>query len=359
MFKSLIKVIFPSVSSGEIAPNFEYFQQTKLNPLDEDERTNVITHPRNQSENINDENIKKNNYEKLFYDLLFGEETQLCSLSVDPLSEYIASQINDLLLRPQNLMSELPIMPASVNAVLTALNNNNFNLKDIITIIEKEPIMAADTIKLANSAKYRRSKEPVINLKSAFMNMGSQGLMEGVIYVFIDNFTPKNSPYFKHFGDKIWQHSLQTAIISKALAENNSDIDSPDVAYLIGLLRNLGGMIIFDLMVEAFNHVDPCATPSSKTFKVLIAKHAISLTLAIVSKWNLPPLIIETINQQNNKFIKKSPLSELIEQANFISELQSLYQYKKVNQQEYKLACEENLTCEQALTYAIVFLSQE
>ena len=59
MFKSLIKVIFPSVSSGEIAPSFEYFQQTKLNPPDDDERTNVITHPRNQSENINDEHIKK------------------------------------------------------------------------------------------------------------------------------------------------------------------------------------------------------------------------------------------------------------------------------------------------------------
>ena len=69
----------------------------------------------------------------------------------------------------------------------------------------------------------------------------------------------------------------------------------------------------------------------------------------------LPPLIIETVNQQNNKLIKKSPLSDLIEQANFISELQSLYQYKKVNQQEYKLACEENLTCEQDLTYAIDF----
>ena len=358
MFKSLIKTIFPSVSSDEIPPNYEYFQQTKLNTPDDD-KASLINLSCTKSINDDSANTQDNNYENLFYDLLFGEDVKQYSLSIDPLSEYVASQINELLLCPINLMTELPIMPASVDAVLTALNNDSFNVEDIITIIEKEPIMAADTIKLANSAKYSRSNKPIINLKSAFMNLGSQGLLQGVVYVFLDNFTPKNSPYFKHFGYKIWQHSLQTAVISKELAEQNDVIDSPDVAYLIGLLRNLGGMIIFDLMVEAFNHVAPDATPSSKAFKKLIATHSISLTVAIISKWNLPPLIIETISQQNDKLIKQSHLSELIAQANFISELQSLFEYKKVSVQEYQLACVDKLTCQQTLTYALNFLPRE
>ncbi len=345
------------MSSDKILPNYEYFQKTNESQSDEDKAFGVSCSVSNSI--ITDEEIKKeNSYEKLFYDLLFGDDVELNNLNDDPLSEYVSNQINDLLLSPKNLITELPIMPASVDAVLTALNNESFNVEEIIAIVEKEPSMAADTIKLANSVKYCRSKNPIMNLKSAFMSMGSQGLMEGVVYVFLDNFTPKNSPYFKHFGNKIWQHSLQTAVISKALAEN-VNISSPSVAYLIGLLRNLGEMIIFDLMVEAFNHVDPCATPNSKAFKVLIAKHAISLTVAIISKWNMPPLIIETINQQNNKLTRMSPLSELIQQANFISELQSLYENNKVNQQEYKLACEENLTCEQALTHALNFLAEE
>jgi HD-like signal output (HDOD) protein len=346
------------VSSDEVVPNYEYFQKTSESQSDDD-KPSAVSCAVSNSTIVDEGNKKENNYEKLFYDLLFGDDVEHNNLNKDPLSDYVSNQINDLLLSPKNLITELPIMPASVDAVLTALNNDNFNVEEIIAIVEKEPSMAADTIKLANSVKYCRSKNPVMNLKSAFMNMGSQGLMEGVVYVFIDNFTPKNSPYFKHFGNKIWQHNLQTAVISKALAENNNNIASPSVAYLIGLLRNLGEMIIFDLMVEAFNHVDPGATPSSKAFKVLIAKHAINLTVAITSKWNMPPLIIETISQQNNNLITKSPLSELIEQANFISELQSLYENNKVNQQEYTLACEENLTCEQALTYALHFLAKE
>ena len=60
------------------------------------------------------------------------------------------------------------------------------------------------------------------------------------------------------------------------------------------------------------------------------------------------PIIIETINQQENKLLTKSPLAELVEQANFISELQSLFAYKKINQQEYKLACQQQLSSEQA-----------
>jgi len=346
------------MSSDEVSPNYEYFQRTNASQSD-DAKPSDISYVDSNSTIIDESTKKENSYEKLFYDLLFGDDVEHNNLTNDPLSDYVSKQINDLLLSPKNLITELPIMPASVDTVLTALNNDSFNVEEIIAIIEKEPSMAANTIKLANSVKYCRSKTPIMNLKSAFMNMGSQGIMEGVVYVFLDNFTPKNSPYFKHFGNKIWQHNLQTAVISQALAEKNNNIANPAVAYLIGLLRNLGEMIIFDLMVEAFNHVDPCATPNSKAFKVLIARHAINLTVAIISKWNMPPLIIETINQQNNKLITKSPLSELIEQANFISELQSLYENNKVSQQEYKIACEENLACEQALTYALHLLVEE
>ncbi|MBA6337743.1 HDOD domain-containing protein [Colwellia sp. BRX8-7] len=356
MFRSLLRAIFPSAFVKKTTPNYEYFHL--LRSEEESNNTANISVSQeplfSQIDNLAGQ-IKDHqeiDYDKLFFDLLFGDDDTQYINKIDPLSDYVADQINDLLLRPQNLISELPVMPASVDAVLTAINNKNFNVNEILNIIAKEPSMAASMIKLANTAKYRRSDVPIVSLKSAFMVMGSQGLLEGVVYVFINNFSPKNTPYFKYFGTKIWQHALQTALISKDLADKSSNIDNASAAYLIGLLRNLGEMIIFDLMVEAFHHVDPSATPSSQTFKALISYHSISLTAAIVSKWNLPPMIIETIKQQENKQLIKSPLATLIEEASFISKLQSLYSYKKVNQEQYELACQQ-LKNEQVKAYAL------
>jgi HD-like signal output (HDOD) protein len=355
MFKSLLKTIFPSVFSEKNTPNYEYFQQTGNIEFDKEISITDLSGLFFSDEYDSKEKIKSSdshNYNKLFNDLLFGDDIEEHSTKIDPLSEYVAAQIKELLIRPQNLISELPIMPASVDAVLTALNSKNFNVDDILNIIAKEPSMAADMIKLANSTKYRRSKSPIVNLKSAFMVMGAQGLLTGVVYVFINNFTPKNTRYFKNFGTKIWQHCLQTALISKDLADKNPSVENASAAYLIGLLRNLGEMIIFDLMVEAFHHVDPSSTPNSQSFKALISHHAISLTVAIVSKWNLPPIVITTIKQQDNKQLEQSPLESLIEQANFISKLKILHNYKKINHEAYELACLK-LKSEQAQTYAL------
>ncbi|WP_404851990.1 hypothetical protein [Colwellia sp. MB02u-14] len=47
-------------------------------------------------------------------------------------------------------------------------------------------------IKRANSTQYHHSKSPIVNLKSAFMVMGLQGLLTSVVYVFINNFRPSH-----------------------------------------------------------------------------------------------------------------------------------------------------------------------
>jgi len=356
MFKSILNAIFPE-SGDQTTPNFEFFEKTRNLETEEEIKA------KNQNfQNVSDkpqQNTGKPPFSKEFdndfYSYLFGESTQLNTQ--DPLSDYVSKYINKLLLNPADLIKEMPVLPESVNAALTSLNNKNFNINDVLTIISREPCMAADTIKLANSAKYQRNNKEVVDLKTAFMNIGSKGLIDGVLYVFINKFQPSSKLYFKCFGHKIWQHCQQTAELSQTLAEQILSENEVSAAYLVGLIRNLGIMVTFQLMIEAFSHIAPDATPSSMAFKQLMSKHSLTLTIAIARHWQLPKIIVQSIEQQHSVQSPMSPLANCVSDANFISKMASLYENNIIDEIQCKKYCHQYLISETGSSLAFDYLS--
>lgn len=283
-----------------------------------------------------------------FHDYLFGK-SESTEQTIDAFSDFVAAKIEKLLLAPKHLMNELPVMPASVTTLMNELKNKQFNVNNILEVIAKEPTMAADVIKLANSPLYKRSEKEVIDLKTAFMNMGAKGLSESILFSYLKKFTPSANVYFKQFGDKIWQHSLQTAQFSKELAKeanrssnNTIDVDSA-TAYFVGLLRNLGEMIIFQIMVEAFSYVDPDAKPNSQAFKNLITQYAMRLTYTIAKAWQLPNEVLVALAHIAKNQPSKHPAASIVFDANIISELHCIYTENTIDSDEYIYRCEHRL----------------
>ncbi|CAH6846895.1 HDOD domain-containing protein [Vibrio chagasii] len=277
-----------------------------------------------------------------FLDYLFGE-SRLRTES-DPFSDFVACQIERLIRSPKALLNELPVMPASVTTLMGELQGDEFDVEALLRVIEREPSMAADVIKLANSAYYKRSEKQVTDLKTAFLNMGSQGLVEGVVNSYMKNFTPGNNIYWRHFGEKIWNHSIQTASFSKELMKESPSQEDQASAYFIGLIRNLGKMIIFQMMVEAFKHVDPSVPPNSFALKRLINSYSIRLTYTIAKFWEMPESVLTVIGYQESSRYQCTPLGQAVFEANYLSELRYLLEEQVIDIEQFKARCKETLT---------------
>ena len=356
MFKLIISGIFPSFND-QTTPDYEFFERSRGQHQEQEEQTSrqLAKQISDQPKEDNASPLFSRQFDNDFYSYLFGEST--IKVKNDPLSEYVSKHISELLLAPADLLNEMPVMPESVNAALALLNKENFNINDVLSIISKEPSMAADTIKLANSAKYQRNNKEVIDIKTAFMNIGSQGIIDGVLYIFINKFTPSSALYFKCFGCKIWQHCQQTATLSQSLAELALSEEDRTAAYLIGLIRNLGIMITFQLMIDAFGHIAPDATPNSMAFKKLMSNQSLTLTIAMAKHWQLPQIIILAIEQQHLAQSMKSPLASCISDANFISKVLSLFNDNIIDETEYKKYCHLYLPSEASKNIAFEHLS--
>ena len=244
-------------------------------------------------------------------------------------------------------------MPLSLTTLINELKSDEFNTELLISIINKEPMVAAKVIELANSAKYNHHNKEITELKSAFMTIGANGLSEGIVVHYLKQMTPTSNVYFKQYGNKIWLHSLETGNnCQEILALSKFPADSA-TAYLIGLILNLGAMVVFQLLIQAFSFVNPNCTPDSDAFKSILKKYSPRITYQIAKFWQLPEKVTQTLRLQLNitdevslaNISTKYPLAGFTFEANAISQIKLLFQ-------ENKLAADEITEISQTLLYS-------
>ncbi len=336
MFKKLIKSLFPFIKKNN-QPNYLYFEKNQNPEKEEQEKAVTELQTLLESKTINLVSIEEK-YQKQFYDFLFGQSPP--TEQYDELSRYVADQVEKLLNNPKGILEALPVLPTSLTKVLEQLNDEEFDIEVLLSLIHQEPVIAAKVIELGNSSFYNRKNKEITDLKSAFMLLGTNGLMEGVIIGFVSKLAPQSQIYFQQYGNKIWEHSLSTGVIAKELINTSSfKLDSAQ-GYLIGLICNLGDMIIFQLLIEAFSVVHPDCQPNSYAFKDLMLKSSKKITYYIAKHWNFPSPILDALALQTRltkssklaPLFSKHPIACYIYEANIISELEMRLEYHEIDE---------------------------
>jgi HD-like signal output (HDOD) protein len=334
MFKKLLSKLFKKTKSNNA--NLFFFE-------DKNKALNTNKKPKAEQVTTNDTELVfrsfEEEYQQAFYDYLLGNSGSAESSTNDELSQFISEKVQSLLKNPKLILDTLPILPLSLSKIIDLLNSKDFEIDSLIQLIQQEPAIAAKVIELANSAYYNRNEKEIVDLKSAFMVLGVNGLSEGVINGFVSKLVPQSNIYFRQYGQKIWQHSLSTGVTAKAMVAKSQYKDSAAQAYFIGLICNLGDLIIYQLMIDAFSVVHPDCQPNSRLFKTLMAKESKRLTYFIAKYWNFPDSILEVLALQANvkraallpALHKKMPLACYVYEAKIISELEQRLAYVTVD----------------------------
>lgn len=277
-------------------------------------------------------------YQVQFYSFMFGKATADTENIPDQLSQIVSQKIEQLLSNPRVIFDDLPILPLSLSTIISQINDDEFNTDRVIELIQQEPAIAAKVTELANSSFYKRDGKEVVDIRSAFMRLGVKGLSEGVINGFVSKLVPQSTIYFKLYGKRIWQHSFMNGVYAKQLIEQSEHSEDAAQGYLIGLICNLGDMIIYQLLLEAFQVVDPSAKPDSQWFKRVMLKHSQRLTYLLAKHWGFPQSILDILaiqtklktTAQCQRLLIQRPLACYIYEARIISELKLRYDAKDI-----------------------------
>lgn len=140
-------------------------------------------------------------------------------------------------LSPQSLLGsshQLPIVPQSVLDLIATFNHSRIDIGHITRLIKSDPAMAAQVLRLANSAYFRRSRT-LNSVGDAVLFLGVDALRMLVVGAAFAKYV--NAPkHFDHAG--FWRYSQHAAVTAQYFAER-TDAD-PHHAFIGGLLHLMG-----------------------------------------------------------------------------------------------------------------------
>lgn len=188
------------------------------------------------------------------------------------------------------ISSSLPTSANIVGKVINTIYNKSSNATDLAQIIERDPPLTADIIKVANSAYYGASKK-INSIKKAVVILGFDTIKELVTTITTLRyiFDVKRPAAIDLSG--LWLHSVGTAKAAQLVSEELNK-ERPDVVYTTGLLHDIGKILLALSFPELYGQIvklsaeEKCHIILAEQ-KVMNTNHCMIGTL-LCDMWSLP-----------------------------------------------------------------------
>ncbi|MBT4485715.1 MAG: HDOD domain-containing protein [Candidatus Latescibacteria bacterium] len=200
------------------------------------------------------------------------------------------------------LETSLPSSSAGISKVIESTYDKSSNAKDVAKAIENEPTLTANILKVVNSAYYGTSST-VTSIQRAVVIMGFSTIKEMISSISFASCFSNAEAKDGNDPTGLWYHSVGTAKACQFVAEKTSGV-SPDIAYLVGLLHDIGKILLILYFPDHFKGVANLAKEKNARFilaerKLLNTDHTIIGSM-LCDMWSLPVDLKLAIEHHHN-----------------------------------------------------------
>lgn len=219
-----------------------------------------------------------------------------------------------------NAVDGMPAFPKSVEKILELTRDVNATPKDLVQIIDKDPVVTVKILKVVNSAYYSLPKQ-ITSINHAVVYLGFNTIKNLALSIAAIGMLPRHNAAEFDIG-KYLLHSLSTAVIAKKLALRMDDADPMD-CFIGGLLHDFGKVVCAQFMPNEFKQALAQSEANGSSLhealqQSLGADHAV-IGAMLVEKWRFAPSLIETIAHQYDTQSLDTDLFSCVYTANQIS----------------------------------------
>lgn len=219
-------------------------------------------------------------------------------------------------------IERMPAFPKSVQKILELTRNINCLPKELVAVIEKDPVMTVKILKIINSAFY--------SLPNKITSVG-----QSVVYLGIN--TIKNlSLSFAAVGilprvnaagfdiQRYLLHSLIVASIAKQLAMQSAKGEAdPADCYIAGLLHDFGKAVFVQFMADEFRavltHVQEKKIPLHEAeMQIIGTDHAFVGTM-LAKRWQFAEELVQCIHDHHRPDAEPTAMLDCLRTANQIT----------------------------------------
>ncbi len=199
-----------------------------------------------------------------------------------------------------NGIQRLDPLPVTARRLTAMLSEENVNVREIADIVEYDVAVAANLVRVANSAAYA-GRYPVDRVRDAVVRLGTANLLTIVLGDYIRVFKVA-APLYDLTEDDLYLHSAAASLVIKAIvAETKRPL--PPSASIAALLHDVGKLIMVRYMKEDVSALQSLCREKKIAFveaerEVLGCDHA-EVGGAIARNWGFPQDIIHAIENHH------------------------------------------------------------
>ncbi len=138
----------------------------------------------------------------------------------------------------------LTTLPEVALKIRTLLDNQDVGAREIATLVNRDPVIAAKIIRAANSPIYFGAAK-CETVQNAIVRLGLLTTKQLVIGFTLRDLFQSETPLLRRLMTESWQESMDVAAISFVLARHTKLFD-PEEAMLAGLVSNIGVLSVLN-----------------------------------------------------------------------------------------------------------------
>ncbi len=217
-----------------------------------------------------------------------------------------------------------PRRPTLMPQLLHAVNDPDAGPARLAAIVSQDPVLTGDVVRLANSAFYRVTPNPVETIQRAIVVCGSDGLQSLIATALMQPVFRGTHGPFGRFPTALWERTSQAATASETYAQLVRRGDRL-LAQLASLLGALGPLVIYRAAIEAYAQA-PKLKPHAELFLGLIETAGAQTSRRIADQWKLPERVVAALGVQAGDTAEPDaqPLAEAVEWGELLGTLSAL-----------------------------------
>lgn len=182
----------------------------------------------------------------------------------------------------------LPALPQALIEIQQAIQSDQVSVAGIAAVIQKDPAMAAQVLKVVNSSYYSLPRE-IIDVKLAVAYLGISEIYRIVLSMAVVNtLVADRVTGFQ----KIWFHSLFTALCARHLAKEFEPLLPSSELWVAALLHDVGKLVYLKFFPDHFHAAITLCEEKGILFreaeKALDLPASATLGALLCDHWQLP-----------------------------------------------------------------------
>lgn len=200
-------------------------------------------------------------------------------------------------------VEKMPAFPKSVQRILELSRDINCSPKDLVSVIERDPVMTMKLLRVLNSAYYSFPKQITsVNQSVVYLGLNTVKNM-ALSFAALGTLPKHNAAGFD--VQRYLLHSLMTAgfarLVSQKFKVPGAD---PTDCYLVGLLHDFGKVVFAQFMADEFKQALDLSVEQSISLhaaerQIIGIDHSV-VGAMLVEKWQFPSNVASLIRDHHH-----------------------------------------------------------